>query len=135
MTNSTALTTIREMSGYTLANMADTGTPDNGTECNYSYGADMLDTVRLSFIEYVDYVGTDYTEDGARDAGHEIVDGAIPIYTGQVFATLVDLDAWAEDITELGEFTDMLSAANAALYLVSSRLWDALVAEYAELTA
>jgi hypothetical protein len=125
----TKLKNISTMNGYVLANLADSGMPENGVE-NLSAGADMLDTVRTSFIEYVEYAGDDYTTGQARDDSMEYADECVPIYTSQIWATFSDLDAWTEDVTEYGELTDMMKGAQVALLMICERLWNALVTEY-----
>jgi hypothetical protein len=68
-----------------------------------------------------------YADDDS-DAVGEMADGAVPVYTADVWRTFVDLGAWAEDPTELGvDGSDMEQAAKVCLYLIGERLASTLL--------
>ena len=113
---------MTERNAYELARMAECGTPRLD-----SAGAGFLVTVADAWQEWSDNYRDSQSEDEAR---HEAVDGAIPVYTHERWAAFVDLSAYFEDPTELGEDgSDMTRAAAGCLYLIGDRLWDALESE------
>lgn len=63
----------------------------------------------------------------------EVADLAVPIYTADVFATLVETRAYAEDVSDLkGGGEDLEQLAKIALYIVAERVATAIVAEARE---
>jgi hypothetical protein len=72
-------------------------------------------------------------ESYSDDAVHEIADGAVPVYTLEVWAAFVDLAAWSEDPSELGvDGSDMEQAAKVCLYLIAQRLASVLMEQARE---
>lgn len=121
---------IRGRNAYELAgaNGADCGIPDDGL----SPGAKFLEGIRDEVLERIAYLELEPGDEvDMADAGidHEIADGAVPIYTHQLMLTYVDLMAYQEDITDLGQPTDGIQYARWALYAIGSRLIAALVEE------
>lgn len=126
---------IREYNAFHLTSPADCGSPDNSE----SVGARFLLGVRDAVLEHVEAAGEDRdaireaVESLQEDAANEIADAAVPIYTGELWATFVDLQAYLEDVTELGaEASDMEQCAKVALYMIAERLTRALGAELQE---
>lgn len=119
---------VERMSAYALAGMADCGTPD----ARDSVGAVLLEMVRDSALDQFD-TGRD-----ASDACAEIADGAPSIYTHLRWRQFVDLAAYREDLSEIGQPDDLTEAAAVALYLICDRLalalWD-MLAEAAQADA
>lgn len=71
-----------------------------------------------------------YDED---DSPHEIADGAVPIYTHELWKTFVDLAAYQEDPSELGaEPDDMTKCAGVCLYMIADRLARAIAEEQSD---
>lgn len=107
---------------YALANLADVTTPDSPE----SAGSRFLLGVADDVAEAIAY-GRD-----SDDARHEIADGAVPVYTADVWQTFVDLAAWQEDISELADMSDpdMTRYAMVALYSVADRLTGVLFEEW-----
>lgn len=102
---------------WQLARMAECLDPDS-TE---SPGARFLDRIESDYNERV--------EDGSydEDTAHEIADGAVPIYTHEMWLTFVDLGAYQEDPSDLGyEEGDMDKAGAVCLYMIAHRLVHAL---------
>ena len=98
---------------YELANMADCSNPDS----QESPGARFLLSVQDDYRERVE--DGYYDED---DSPHEIADGAVPVYTHNLWQTFTDLGAYNEDPSELGvESDDMTSAAGVCLYMIAAR--------------
>ncbi len=105
---------------YTLARLADCGDPDTPE----SDGATFLRSVESSVAEAIEY-GAD------ADTAHEIADGCVPVYTHGVWSTFVDLQAYQEDATELGDDgSDLTKSAQIALYMIGERLATALLLEH-----
>lgn len=108
---------------WQLARMAGCADPDAVD----SPGAAFLQNVASATIEACEYAGA-----WDPDDAHEIADGAVPVYTGEMWRTFVDLAAWVEDLDELGGSTgDMTRDASVALYLIASRLAYAVGDEWA----
>jgi hypothetical protein len=100
---------------YALARLADCADPDSPT----SPGARWL----LAIAEHVAE-----REHDDEDLAHEIADSAVPPYTSDVFAVLVDLAAYREDVSDLvAEGDDLTRRASVALYVVAERLAAALL--------
>lgn len=116
---------LEGLSAYRLADMAECGGPDAPN----SAGAELLESVRNAVVEAVRWI---VTEDGltlsealaeVAEEHHELVDGALPIYTGPIWASFVDLEAHREDPSELSAHdADMTSQATACLYIIADRL-------------
>lgn len=47
---------------------------------------------------------------------HEAVDGAVPIYYGELFELVSDSDVWAQDTSDLGQPDSLLQAVQWAVY-------------------
>jgi hypothetical protein len=112
---------------YSLAADADCACPD-GLE---SPGAQFLLGVQSAVVESVNWAveHDEWTgdQDGWEDAAHEIADGAVPVYTGELWAVFVDLAAWQEDdgdlIVDTSDGTDaMTKGAQVRLYEIAHRL-------------
>lgn len=120
MIDQTILEEQETYSEFTLANMAS-------ASFDSEVGASFLKSVRDSFVEYASY-----DEDGTTDwddATHEIADGAVPVYTSDLWKTFEAMGAWTEDVTELGEIASMVKGAQIALFLIAERLVRALAEE------
>lgn len=124
---------VRAIGAYQLAGLADTFQPDS----NESAGADLLHRVAENLAEAIVWEtdeenrtiaeALDYIAD---ERLHEIADGAVPIYTHEMWSAFTDLGAWQEDPTELGaDASDMDAAARACLYMIADRLVSALLTE------
>lgn len=100
---------------WQLARMAGCADPD----AIDSPGAAFLRNVESATIEQCEYAGA-----WDPDDAHEIADGAVPVYTGDLWRTFTDLAAWVEDLDEAGGSSggDMSADAALALYLIASRL-------------
>lgn len=141
---------IREYNAFHLADRAECGEPssivrEGDIDSANSPGADFLDSVRTDFLEAVEYsMGTDNTAPSAddirtavaalqEDGAHEIADGAVPVYTHEMWRTFVDVAAWQED-DEYGDGwgDDLTKAAMRALYQIANRLVLALASELEE---
>lgn len=104
---------------FTLARLADVADPDSAT----SPGGRWLLGIAQDVAERC------HDED-PHDLAHEVADAAVPVYTAEVFAVLVDLAAYREDVADLVEDgDDMTRRATVALYAVAERLALALLAE------
>lgn len=104
-----------------LARLADCPSPDSPT----SPGAHFLESVADSYQEAA--ADERYDED---DSPHEIADAAVPVYTHERWQTFVDLCAYQEDTTELGDDgSDLTQSAAIALYMIAERLVRALADE------
>ena len=123
---------IKAYTAYTLSDMAACASPDNQT----SAGAAWLVGVRDDVLERITPLDTDDFERETEDFAHEIADAAVPVYTGEKWATFTDLGAYAEDMSDLAcDSTDMDQLSNIALYVIAERLVSALLAELAEAIA
>lgn len=100
-----------------LARMADCGYPDSWK----SPGAEFLTGIRDDVAEAIEYEG------GQERSISEIADGAVPVYTHEMWQTFVDLQAYREDPSELGfDGEDMVQGAQYCLYMIAERLASAL---------
>lgn len=121
---------------FALARMAGCADPDNGD----SPGARFLVSVADAASEHWYAYGPDGADD--HDAVWEIADGAVPVYTHELWATFVDLAAYNED-DEHGFMADALSHGHAdlgklagiALYQIAERLVHAVLTDHAESAA
>lgn len=114
---------------YQLANMAECAGPDTNT----SPGAIWLAMVAYDALELVE--GWDrkaQTLEELEDDIPERVDQLVPIYTYEKWQVFVDLAAWTEDISDLGEPEDMDQGASYALYIIAERLIRAIVEDQAD---
>jgi len=120
---------IKVYTTWSLQDMAGCMAPDS----KESAGAVFLARVRDDVVERVaDYPAEDFARE-TEDLAHEIADSAVPVYTGEKWATFTDLGAYAEDVSDLaGDSTDMDQLSNIALYVIAERLVSALLAELAE---
>lgn len=106
---------------WQLARLADCMDPDS----NESAGARFLERVEADYLEAVE----DERYDG-DETPHEIADNAVPVYTHERWQAFVDLGAYQEDVTELGDDgSDLTQSAAVALYMIAQRLVYALAAE------
>jgi hypothetical protein len=106
--------TYTTLNAYQLAAMAEVSSPDG------------LDTPGARFLLSIqdDVIGWDEPDEDTPSA---IADGAVPIYTHEMWQTFTDLAAWQEDVDEFGPITDMEMGAQIALYLIAERLVRALL--------
>lgn len=126
MTTTTTRGDAVERQPYALARLADCSSPDNET----SPGAEFLMSVAYQIAEAIDWADEHNDGNLEEDAGSEIADNAVPIYTHDLWATFVDLAAYNEDPTELGaDASDMEQSARACLYMIAQRLAAALIEE------
>jgi hypothetical protein len=124
MTNKTDERTI-----YALARLADCHDPDTAE----SPGAQFLRSVETYTEERVHWEKDNDEETDVSDLAHEIADATIPVYTGELWATFVDLQAWDEDISDYGDFEgDIEQVARWAVYGIGRRLAEALIEELRE---
>ncbi len=121
---------------WELANLAGCAGPDRHDGIGFggylpaedgadpSAGAVFLRSVETSTNEALEYGWTE-------DDSHEVADGAVPVYTAELWAVFVDLAAWQEDPTELGMdgAEGMEHLAGACLYLIGRRLAEAIADE------
>ena len=94
------------MNAYQLARVAGVASPDSPE----SPGAKWLELVAVSAEEVED-----------EEYLSEVADQLVPIYTHERWQVFVDLAAYQEDATELGD-GDMTQLAGNALYMVAERL-------------
>lgn len=123
-----ALQTVRDLNGWRLSHAAECGSPDSLT----SPGAVFLGRVRDALLEAVEWKLTDESAETLTEAlssvdsdgTHELVDGAVPVYTHERWSAFVDLQAYSEDTDELtgGENVEMTDRAGIALYVIGERL-------------
>ncbi len=123
---------------WTLANLAGCAGPDRPDNIGWDHdaqpaggpspGADFLRSVESSTLEAIEYGWNE-------DAAHEVADGSVPVYTGELWSVFVDVAAWTEDPSELGygaggwNDADMTTLAGACLYLIARRLAEAIADE------
>jgi len=126
--------TITELADFgpgILANFAGCGWPDTDE------GRRFLTLTRDCLLErvtnYLDDLDDDETPDWydfRDDAVWETADGMMPVYTHDIWATFVDLSAYAEDITDyVTDDATMEQRAQVALCLIAERLCNALIGE------
>lgn len=108
---------------YTLAELADVNAP-----LSDSPGGRWLADVWESGLEGYDLE----TSDGRGMAVWEMADGAVPVYTDDLWRVFVDLAAYREDLSDWGPIGDMLEAARMALCQVAERLLNVWLARYVE---
>lgn len=136
---SNALESMNERNAYNLAAMAECGSPDSPD----SAGAVFLTSVRDRVVELIeecddwhDIATSDRLEDLDYSGGvHSIADEAPDVYTYTRWSEFVDLQAYQEDVNELGEVDgdDLTrSVAGVALYMIAERLAWELIREVAE---
>ena len=122
------LAEVKGLNAYELASAADCLMPDTPT----SAGAEWLSSVRDDVLVEVHGVAAEDFNRLTEDTANEIADSAVPIYTGQKWATFVDLGAYQEDVSELIDTQDFDKMSDVALYAIAERLVGALLAELAE---
>lgn len=110
--------TTETRTAWQLARLADCMDPDSDD----SPGARFLDRVEADYRERIE--DESYDED---DTPHEIADSAVPVYAHDRWQTFVDLGAYQEDTTDLGDDgSDLTQSAGVALYMIAERLVRAL---------
>lgn len=122
---------IEEMSAYYLANLAECGSPDDGS----SPGACFLIEIRDGFLEAVSDLEDDesifdrlsYVTDHGQH--WEMVQNAIDYRTHSMWGQFVDLQGYLEELESEPETTDMNELAGYALYQIGNRLFYALMSE------
>ena len=98
------------------------------------YDPDEKDNPAARFLEGIAEDVADrlsYDPDGDPDEWvHKIADLAVPVYTHERWQVFVDLGAYNEDPGELvGASEDLTALAGIALYMIASRLAEALIEE------
>lgn len=120
---------LNSLAPWALARLAECAGPD----ATDGPGARFLCRVRDSVMEDWERL-TEYDGDPDYDgAVSEIADACVPIYSGELWTTFVDLGAYREDAMTLGPFENLDQAARIALHMISGRLVWALVEEGKEL--
>lgn len=115
--------TTQTRTAWQLARMAGCSDPDSDS----SPGAQFLNSIESDVLERIEDNDGQWDDDYA----YEIADNAVPIYTYNLWTTFVDLGAWAEDPTELGnDGSDMEASARVCLYMIANRLAYAVAAEH-----
>jgi len=128
---------MKPHTSWTLADLAGCSSPDAHDGIGFDDTADLPADYKSSpGADFLRRVETDVAErvaDGSfdeDDSPAEIADGAVPIYTHDLWTTFVDLGAYNEDPSELGaEADDLTRAAGVCLYLIADRLARALADE------
>lgn len=115
--------TVREMSVYLLADLADCAAPDG----HHSPGAGFLDEIRTevltAFESDVDEHGLDgVREDRIQDAVSNVAGEAIDYRTHEMWLQFVDLAAYQEGFDEYGTPSTMHDVAVFALCAIGDRL-------------
>ena len=115
---------------FALAADADCCAPDTAQ----SPGAVWLVRVAESALEAWTWA-TEHDElaELLEDGSHELADGAVPIYTVDLWRVFMDLGAWQTDTEESGPVEDMTKGAQTALYVIARTLVEALFADWSEL--
>ena len=121
----------RHYNAFRMSNEAGCGSPDSPE----SPGAGYLISVRDAIFEHLDGIGTEWYDDTLdafiENSLVEVVDGLVPIYTSEIWATFVDLAGYLEDMDELaGPDSDMEARAQIAMYLIGERLARALIIDW-----
>lgn len=134
-----ALESIRERSEWALAAEADSFSPDS----HDSPGARFLRGVRGDFLEALEWAVShegleprEAVESLQDSTWHEIADGAVPVYTHDIWKTFVDLGAYQHDgaavlLEERGDVS-LTYQAQTSLYAVAYELVGALIHECEE---
>ena len=122
------LSGIKGYTTWTLQRLAECMTPDS----KESAGSVFLARVRDDVVERVDDYPAEDFERETEDLAHEIADAAVPVYTGEKWATFTDLGAWEEDVSDFGVVGGLDNLGSAALYVIAERLVCALLSELAE---
>jgi hypothetical protein len=118
-------TNTETRTSWQLARMAGCADPDEHDGRGSRDGS-----AGAQFLRSIEYSVADY-DSPDEDTAHEIADGAVPVYTHELWKTFVDLAAYTEDPSELGydDASDMEKLAGACLYLIGRRLAEALIEE------
>lgn len=121
--------TLPPRDGWYLAREADCGSPS----AQRRYGINFLQGIRDDVLERVQE-GDEPFGQYPSDVASEVADGAVPIYTTDLWETFVDLQAYDEDTHgELGDDgSDLTKSAQYALYLIGSRLAHRLIEQILE---
>ncbi len=117
------LDTIRAMSAFELAGLAECLSPDDLN----SPGAVFLTRVRDAVVEAIE------SGESLSEARRQIADDAPNVYTHARWAEFVDLGAYLEE-NEIGDGwgDDLTAAAGVALHQIAARLCDALAQRWQE---
>ena len=116
---------LNALTVWELASNADTALARvNNAEGTISDGANYLDTVRVTVAEYVRDFEGELDELGAyiQDDSSSIADYALPVYTVDVFQTMLDLFAYREDVSEYSEGRSMEDIAKFAIWTIGERV-------------
>lgn len=125
-------------SPYRLAGLGDCAQPDSLESPGALWLARVWEAAHEHYTYDLDDTTTraDLLRMDDHGALHEIADGAVPVYTREVWAVFVDLAAYHEDMEDMGgyaEARDMTHAAQIALYMIAERVVDACRDEIADL--
>lgn len=115
---------------WQLARLAEVSDPDEHDGIGFSAdqgvtprdgspGARFLRSVAYDVAEFVNDESDDQDQD---ERMHEIADGAVPVYTHELWQTFVDLAAYTEDVSD-----ELEKVAQLALYMIAARLAAALI--------
>jgi hypothetical protein len=112
-----------------LAGMADCSSPDTED------GRDFLIGVAERFCETVEWEKPEDTRTIEDFDSHESASENVPVYNHRKWSAFCDLGAYSEDVSDFVDSRKGITGddiANAALYLIACRLFDALAQEYIE---
>lgn len=122
--SASSLANLANLSPYALARMADVASPNSVG----SPGAAFLARVRNALVEHLSTA--DLSSEYLSDALAELADGAVPIYTHDLWSAFVDIAAYNVDDDGLcSEDSSMEDRAKVALYVTAQTLLSALVDE------
>lgn len=116
-----------ERSVFRIASDVDCGSPD----ARSSEGAEFLREVWQATLTEIENEGADVNLDAIRDRAEYVVDGAMPVYTHDIWRTYVDLAAYNEDLDGF-ESSSMTVSAQVALMMIGERVVNLAVDEYAD---
>ena len=88
---------IQALNSHQLAYLAGTSSPDS----HNSPGANYLDRLRDTICDSYRYAA-ERNDTFDSDDLHQIVDGCIPVYTHELWATFTDLAAYEQDVRDYG---------------------------------
>lgn len=115
---------------WRLVGLADCMSPDKVDSPGALFLLGVEDDARE---RWEDMTPDERVADDIVDTWHEVADGAVPIYTHELWQVFVDLGAYNEDPSELGYGADdMTKCAQVALYMIAERLCHALADEWRE---
>jgi hypothetical protein len=120
---------------WQLAHLAECSDPDEHDGLGFEDSTRRVGSPGAEFLRGVEDSVKEAVTDGwwDEDSAHEIADSAVPIYTHRMWQTFVDLAAYQEDPSELGDYSDDPNRmAGVCLYMIADRLARALGEEYTD---